>query len=147
MGNSRSAKETILIKVLSFDLALKTLIVLPCALILFHICNILGLVPVNIVWTGRITSDSKMQVMGMVSILLNAIILLCALAKARYIKNEYFQLLVEKMLPFVFWWLVGNSVVNLFSKSKIEAVVFTPILVILTICCYRIMREQVNTID
>lgn len=100
----------------------------------------------NIVWTGRVTSGPSMVVMGLVSILLNAIIVFCALVKAKTISNTVYRPIVEKMLPFVFWWLVGNSVVNLFSKSYFEVMVFTPILVILTFCCYRINHEKAETI-
>lgn len=127
---------------LKFKWAGNILILLSSLLIVFHIINLLGLIPDNIVWTGRVTSERTKLIMGAVSIILNLIILLSAAIRLNYIGNEKQQELVRKILPFLFYWLVGNTIANLFSKSMTEVLVFTPILVILTISCYRIKIEK-----
>ena len=131
-----------MINKLNYELAGSVLIFLPAILILFHIANMLGLIPVNIVWTGRIASESMMFVMGTVSILLNGAIMICAMVKLGFIRNDACQTIVEKLLPIVFWWLVGNTIANLFSKSPFEVIVFTPVLVVLTLCFYRIKGNR-----
>ena len=131
-----------LINRLNYYLAGTILIFLPAILILFHIANLSGLIPVNIVWTGRIASKNMMLAMGAVSILLNSALIFCAMVKMGIIRNETCQTFVDKLLPFVFWWLVGNTIANLFSKSLFEVIVFTPILVVLTLCCFRIKAKR-----
>lgn len=123
---------------MGYMLAATTLIILPLGLILFHVSNLLGLIPVNIVWTGRVTSNHTMLILGLLSICLNAIIIFCTLVKINYLKSKTSHLIANTLMPFVFWWLAGNTVINLFSKSLFEVIAFTPILAILTFCCYKI---------
>jgi len=127
-----------MIEKIGFKLAGLILIGLCSALLVFHISNFFGLVPLNITWLGRIESNSTMQIMTMISLILNAIIILCATVKCQFIKSPTLLPMVNRMLPFVFWWLIGNTIANLFSKSNFEVLVFTPILLVLTICVYRI---------
>lgn len=124
----------------SCGLATKTLLIIPSALIVFHICNLFGLIPLNIVWMGSITSDKTMLLMGSVSILINAAMVFIALVKCRYISQRWALSITEKFLPIMFWWLVGNTVANVFSNSMFEVVVFTPILILLTLCCYKVWK-------
>lgn len=123
-------------------LATKTLLIIPSALIVFHICNLCGLIPLNIVWMGRITSDKTMLLMGSVSILINAVMVFIALVKCGHISQRWALSITEKLLPIMFWWLVGNTVANVFSTSMFEVVVFTPILILLTLCCYKVWKAE-----
>ena len=111
------------------------------ALIIFHVVNMLGLIPLNITWLGRVNADRAKLVMGSLSILINCVIILCALVKCNYVNNAFLTTSIERVLPFVFWWLVGNTVANLFSKTTFEVVVFTPILIILSYCFYIIKNK------
>lgn len=120
------------------------LIILPALLIVFHICIFLKLIPSNIVWLGQVSSESSSAIMAIVSIVINGILIFCSIVQLQYFKNKTAHAIVEKMLPFVFWYLVGNTVFNLFSKSSFEVYFFTPILIILTICFYRIKMHQVS---
>lgn len=118
------------------------LIVLPSLLIIFHICILLKILPSDIVWLG-LTSESTTTILALVSILINLIIIFCSVVQLQYLKNKTALSIVEKILPVVFWWLVGNTIANLFSKSSFEIYVFTPILIILTICFYKIKSHKV----
>lgn len=117
-------------------LAGRLLIGICSLLIVFHAVNFLGIVPVNITWLGKLDSNTSIKIMSLVSIAINLVIVFCAAVKSRYVQNTFLDPIVDKLLPFVFWWLVGNSIANLFAKSRFEVVVFTPILVILTVCVY-----------
>lgn len=120
----------------------KILIGICSVLVVFHVANFFGKIPLNISWLGRIDSNSTLKIMSFVSIILNVIIIICALVKCKYINNARVIALVETILPIVFWWLVGNSIANLFSKSKFEVVVFTPLLLILTVCVYVLKNKD-----
>lgn len=109
-----------MIEKLDAGLAGKLLIGLGCGLILFHTANLLGFVPQKITWLGKIESDRTMLVMGLVSIALNLVIVFCAAVKCNYWNSDIFSPIfspvVEKILPFVFWWLVGNTIANFFRN-------------------------------
>lgn len=137
----------LLIDKLSYKLAARILLVVPCLLVIFHIANLFGLVPVNIVWTGRISSSNTMMLMGMFSIALNVAYMWFGAVRSNYINNEFSERFSNKVYPFLFWWLVGNSVANLFSKSTFEIVVFTPILILLAICCYRVRNSREHSLQ
>jgi len=121
----------------------KILIGVCSVLIIFHTTNLFGLIPANVTWLGRIESGFAKMIMAMVSIGLNIVIIICAAVKLGYVKSTNMSSLVEKALPFVFWWLVGNSIANLFSKSKFEVLAFTPLLVVLTVCVY-VIKNATN---
>lgn len=126
---------------LSAKLAGTILIILPSLLIVFHLCIFMRILPHNIVWTGRITSESTVSIMAIISILINLVVIFCAAVQMNYLKDNRAILIAEKILPFVFWYLVGNTIANLFSKTPFELYFFTPILIILTICFYRIWKS------
>jgi len=131
---------------LDVALAGKILIVIPSCLVVFHIVNLLGFIPLNITWLGQIDSNRTMVIMGLVSICLNLVLILCALVTCHYWNSPFLSPIVEKILPWVFYWLVGNTIANLFSKSTFEVVVFTPILLILTVCMYKIKNHTQHLI-
>lgn len=131
---------------LSYALAAKILVVVPCLLIIFHLCNLLGFVPLNIVWTGRVSSSKAFFAMGILSIVLNIAYMWFGLVRGKTIDKPSFQTFANRLYPFLFWWLVGNSIANLFSKSRFEVFVFTPVLILLTICCYRVRSERGITV-
>lgn len=123
------------------NLAAKILIGISAALIVFHTANLFGLIPMNITWLGKIEADRTMLIMGAVSILLNAAFVLCAAVELKWVRSPLLASVVEKILPFLFWWLVGNTIANLFSETVFEVVVFTPVLVVLTVCIYRLKNQ------
>jgi len=133
---------TELILRLDYEIAGKMLIAICSTLVIFHLANIFGMIPINITWLGQIDSDNKIKLMSVASVALNMIIIFCAAVKIEYVKSTYLILVVEKVLPFVFWWLIGNSIANLFSKSKFELVVFTPLLIVLTVCVFVLMNTD-----
>jgi len=123
-------------------LAGKILISICSILVAFHASNYLGKIPVNVTWLGRIDSNSTVKIMSLLSIVLNTIIIVCAAVKLNYIDSARIKSIVEKALPIVFWWLVGNSIANLFAKSTFEVVVFTPVLIVLTACVFVIKNTD-----
>lgn len=131
---------------LDLELAGKVLIFVSSCLVVFHVANLFGYIPHNITWLGQIDSNRTMLIMGLVSMALNLLVILCAVVKCKFWNSATLYSFVEKILPIVFWWLVGNTIANLFAKTKFEVVVFTPILVVLTVCMYKLKTHtQVNT--
>ena len=130
------------IHALKIEHAAMVLLCVPLVLIVFHIANILGLVPQKIVWTGRVTSAGAALLLGIVSISLNLALVFCGATQLGLLRGTGFRRKAEMLTLWMMWWLAGNTIVNLFSRSKFELIVFTPILLLLTICCYRIVAES-----
>ena len=117
------------------------LVVLLCALI-FHALILVGLIPFNIVWGGRLESVSQMYVFEAVSLVINLAIMLVVGMKAGYI-NPYLN---GKIINAILWFLVAlfllNTVGNMVSMSALEAVIFTPLTLLSALLFYRMAIEQ-----
>ena len=103
--------------------------------ILFHIAILSQLIPYNIVWGGRLTSDTEMYQFELVSISLNIIFLLIGLIRVGVIGVK----LHPRVLPIIFWLMavlfLFNTLGNLVAESTLETLVFTPLTGALTIFC------------
>lgn len=101
--------------------------------LVFHLLVVLKIVPYNIVWGGRLTSDTAMYRFEIVSILLNSLFLLIMLASLN-ILNVNFS---KTTMTILFWAMTVlfalNTVGNLQSKNKLEKILFTPVTMLLTI--------------
>lgn len=101
--------------------------------LVFHFLVVLKIVPYNIVWGGRLMSDTAMYRFETVSIVLNFLFLLIMLVSLN-ILNVSFS---KTTMTIIFWIMAAlfalNTVGNLQSKNKLEKILFTPITVLLTI--------------
>jgi len=130
------------IKKISMQMAANiTLIILLCVLI-FHILVLVGVIPFNIVWGGRLENVSQMYLFETVSLLINLIIMSVVGMKVGYIKNY----LNGKVINAILWFLVVlfmlNTVGNVVSLSALEAIVFTPLTLFSSLLFYRMAIEE-----
>jgi hypothetical protein len=77
------------------DTPIRILLVLIGAVIAFHLCIIIKIIPYNIAWGGRLKNDTEMYVFESFSILINLILMAVLLMKKRgitcYTKEIYSQ--------------------------------------------------------
>jgi len=103
--------------------------------LLFHFAVLFKLIPYDIVWGGRLKSLKDMYRFEAVSILINAVMLWIALQQASVIP----QVFSNKIMGILFWIMCAlfalNTLGNLASKSKVERLVFTPLTLIMSVCC------------
>jgi len=109
------------------------LIVIYSLVFIFHILIVCKVIPYRIVWGGRLKTDTEMYRFESVSLAVNALFLTIVLIKANYINLQ-----VDSAVLTVSFWIMAilflvNSVGNLFSKSKWERIVFTPLTILLTV--------------
>ncbi len=102
--------------------AIKIMLCLVAAIMLFHLSIILKIVPYAITWGGRLTTDSEMYVFEMISILINLILGLTLLIKGNYIK-QIVSLKIVTITLWIFLILFGlNTIGNVFAKTNFEKI-------------------------
>ena len=101
--------------------------------IIFHLLVLIKVVPYSIVWGGRLKSDSDMYKFEIVSLILNVFFLFVILLKSSYLNINVHQDILTGILWVMAILFLINSIANLFSKDKLEKIIFTPITVVMTI--------------
>jgi len=100
--------------------ALKIMIGLVSALMVFHFLILLKVIPYDITWGGKLKSDGEMYVFESISIAINGILLLLLLLKGRFIgKVRSF-----KFINFILWVFLVlfslNTIGNLLAETNFE---------------------------
>jgi hypothetical protein len=131
-----------MMKIISFNQACQTVIILNIMVILFHLAILSGFIPYENVWAGRIKSYEDMIVFESISILINLIFIGLVLLKkkSKIIRNP------NKILQIGLWVFVIifslNTIGNLFAVSFWEKLIATPLTFILALLTLRIAVEK-----
>lgn len=121
--------------------AIKIMLCLVVAILLFHLNIVLKIVPYEITWGGRLTTDSEMYVFEIISILLNLILGLALLIKGNYIKHIVPVKIVTVTL-WIFLILFGlNTIGNVFAKTNFEKL-FTVLTLSMCILLWIILKGK-----
>ena len=109
------------------------LMILLILSLLFHMLVILKIVPYKYVWGSRLKSDREMYRFEIISLVINAFLLLVVLVQANYLGID----ISKNVLKTILWIMAGlfllNTFGNIISKNKTEKYVFTPITFIMCI--------------
>jgi len=128
-------------KLISQKQAINIMIALLTAVLVFHTLVLTGVIPYGIVWAGKISTAAEMRKLEVISIAVNAFVILILVLKADYIKHK----IPAKILNAIIWLLAVlftlNTIGNLFAKSSFELYFFTPLTFILAVLCLRIVIE------
>lgn len=127
---------------ITLPFALRTIMVLLTAVLIFHFLILLEFIPFNIVWGGRLKSVEEMRKFEVISIITNLCILLIVGIRAGKIpfhgSPKYIRFIIGAM-GFLF---LLNTLGNLFAQNNFERYFFSPITLILSLCCFRIAFED-----
>jgi len=100
--------------------AINIMICLLSAVVIFHLCILVGLIPYEITWGGRLENHSQMLVFESISITIVLLLIGILLMKGNRIK----RLLPIKLINVILWFLFGlfglNTIGNLFAKTMLE---------------------------
>lgn len=110
--------------------------------VVFHILVIAGLVPMNIVWGGRISNRAELLRMELVSIAVNLIIIAIVAVRARILKFRINPTILQVAFWLMFVLFTLNTLGNLLSLNVFEKYAFTPITLLLAIFCFRLAIEK-----
>lgn len=122
--------------------ALKIIIGLLTAVIVFHLLIITQIISYEFVWAGKLKSISEMYVFEIVSILINVLLLTVLLLKGNFIKHAINDKIISRILWFFVLVFALNTIGNLFAKSLFEKAVFTPLTLILALLIWIILRKD-----
>ncbi len=117
-------------------------IALLCFVLLFHFSILTQLIPYNVVWGGKLTSEKQMVGFETISIFVNLVILLIVCFKGQHIRNSISEKVINAILWVFFIIFSLNTFGNLFAESLIERIVFTPLTLLLAICFWLILKQK-----
>jgi len=121
--------------------AIKIMLWLSVAVILFHMCIVLKLIPYEITWGGRLKNDSEMYVFEGVSILINLFLCFVLLIKGNYL-SEIIPMKIVTITLWIFFVLFAlNTVGNILAKTNFERF-FTPLTLAFTILIWIILKKD-----
>jgi hypothetical protein len=100
--------------------SIKLFLGLLLAVILFHICIILKIIPYNIAWGGRLTNDVEMYVFETTSILINIFLFIILLMKGNIIEYKFSDKVITIILWTFFVIFILNTIGNIFAKTTFE---------------------------
>lgn len=124
--------------------ALKIILGLEAAVIIFHLLIIIRIIPFEIVWAGKLKTVDEMYVFEIVSVLINLILMAVLLLKGNYINNKINQVIINGILWFFVFVFALNTVGNIMAKTFFEKAVFTPLTLLLAILIWIIIRNSKN---
>ncbi|MDA8972718.1 hypothetical protein OAG16_02295 [Saprospiraceae bacterium] len=101
-------------------LAIKLLLRLIGAVILFHLAILLKIIPYKVTWGGRLENDIEMFVFEMMSVLINLFLAVLLLIKGKDL-SCFIPMKVVNIILWVFLFLFGiNTVGNIVAKTLFE---------------------------
>lgn len=129
-------------RLLSERVATFGLLIILSGFVLFHLLILMGMVPYESVWGGRLKSREEMISFETPALLVNLIFLGMVAIKARLLKIRMYPL----MLKVVFWAMFGlfivNMVGNLLSADILEKTLFALCTLLLALFSLRLATSS-----
>lgn len=119
----------------------KILIFIYSFVLIFQFLLLLGIIPYEYTWGGKLKYIEEMYVFVSIAILLNLIFLLTILQTANLIPWNIPKTAIKISLWFMVAVFALNTVGNLFAETNLEKFIATPITLLLSILCYKIATE------
>lgn len=116
----------------------RCLIIIFSLVLIFHVCVIVGIVPFEIVWGGKMSDPKEMMYFEIGSIAINLTMLAIVLVYAGYLKIQIKPVVIKVALWLMSALFVLNTVGNIFSANETEKMIFTPITAVLALLCFRL---------
>jgi hypothetical protein len=126
---------------ISIRLATLALLVIFTLVMVFHLFVIIGVIPFNMVWGGRLQTHEQMISFEVTSILLNFTMLAVVAVYAGYLKVKLNPGIIKVVLWIMVILFLLNTIGNLFSNNEWEKIIFTPITLLLAIFSLRLAIE------
>jgi hypothetical protein len=122
-------------------LAIKIFIGLLIAVVLFHLCILVKIIPYKITWGGRLHNDSEMYVFESFSILVNIFLTLVLLMKGKLIIFSFSEKAINTILWIFCILFILNTLGNLFAATSFEKL-FSILTGTSALLLWRILKKQ-----
>ncbi|GAB3194317.1 hypothetical protein ABID22_000258 [Pontibacter aydingkolensis] len=106
--------------------------------IVFHFTVLLGIVPFELVWGGRLRTHSQMLSFEAASIAINLAMLAVVAIHSGVLKIRVNRKVIRVALWAMFILFLLNTVGNLLSENQAEKMVFTPVTFLLSVFSLRL---------
>ncbi|MNW43196.1 hypothetical protein D3C74_203890 [compost metagenome] len=127
-------------KLISVKLSGNILVSCLILLFIFHILLLVGMMPHDIVWGGKISNPESLIIFESISLLLTLLFILVISIKIGYIKK--FRKISNFGVWFIFAYFLLNTIANFASDVSAEKLIFGPITVIVTFLTLRLAIEK-----
>jgi hypothetical protein len=112
-------------------------------LAIFHVFVLLGIIPADIVWGGRIQGvPSNLLTLEAVAILVTLVFIVIIAAKTGYFQAGRLSGAVNVGVWLIFVYLLLNTLGNLASGVSLESLIAAPVTIILALCAFRLAIEK-----
>ncbi len=131
-----------IIRKLSLKMAANIMLILLFCVLAFHGLVLMGQIPFDMVWGGRLENASQMYVFETVSVMINLGIMFAIGVKAGYLKPYLNRKIINAILWFLVVVFLLNTVGNIVSLSTEEMIIFTPLTLLSALLFYRMAIEH-----
>jgi hypothetical protein len=111
-------------------------------ILLFHLAVLLGFVPLDMVWGGRLENAEQMRLFESVAIAVNLFMATLVVWSVGYRPSP----LPPKVLRGLLWAMAAlfalNTVGNLFALNSLESILFTPVTAALSVLMARLAMKE-----
>lgn len=122
--------------------AIKSILFITTAVLLFHLLVVVEVIPYKHVWGGRLKSVEQMYILEAISMFMNFLILIVVLIRGEYIQ-PHMPISTTVAFSWIFFVLFTlNTLGNITSMDSLEAKIFTPITFILAILFLRLAIKE-----
>lgn len=133
--------------IISENLAIKGILIILSLVVLFHLCVLVGFIPPEIVWGGRISDRSELVKMEIISVLINLLMLQIVMVRAGYFKIKINPMIIKIALWAMAILFLLNTIGNIFSKNDFERIAFTPLTLLLAFLCFRLAINKTSNLS
>ena len=112
--------ETHKLNIMSSSAAIKMLLCLLTAIVLFHISIIVKLMPFEFIWGGELTNDCEMYTFECISVVVYLMLIPLLLIKGKYIKEIIPQQFINVILWSFFTAFGLSTLGNILSETRFE---------------------------
>ena len=119
----------------------RALQIIALATLTYHICIMVGIVPYELVWGGKLESRDQMFVFESISIAVNLLLIASVWAYFHAYPPSYHK--AGRILMWIFGVLFAlNTLGNIFAENIWEAVIFTPITAISAFLAFKLALHR-----
>jgi hypothetical protein len=118
------------------------LLTLLSLMALFHVLILLNILPYDMVWGGRIADTTRMCRLELISLVVHLLMLTVIAIKAGMINVRVNPMLTTILLWLMFGLFLLNTLGNLMSLNAFERIVFTPLTILLSLFCLRLVMGR-----
>lgn len=118
--------------------ATNALLIIFVLVMLFHVLVLLGIIPFEMVWGGRLKSREDMIPFEITSLALNSVMLGIVLMQAGLLKVNVKPIVLKVAFWCMFVLFAMNTIGNILSTNELERVIFTPLTLLLSVFSLRL---------